>query len=500
MSETPRHGPSAPPTALPIYVDLDGTLTRADTLWESWAQGLRDKPFSAVLTLAAGLASAMIGGNAARARFKATLAERFPLTRPESLPRNEELIAWLRQEKAQGRTVILATAADARTAAAATHGLDLFDDMLASRDGINLKGAAKRDAITRDAAARGAAGFAYAGNDRADLPIWQAAGEVIVAWPSAAFGQRVQHENAGKPLRVFGKAQDDLRDWLRLVRIHQWAKNLLLFLPLLAAHITTAAPWLTALMGFVAFGLVASATYLVNDLHDLTSDRIHPRKRRRPLAAGSIGIPQAITATLLLGAAGAVMAALVSPLFLGILGLYTLTTLSYSAVLKRKSFIDVLTLAGLYTLRIFAGAVAAGIAVSNWLLALSIFLFLSLALVKRCAELEDLSRAGEISVAGRGYEVQDLPYLRVMGIASGFMAVLVLALYIDRPQVAELYGEPQLLWLALPVVLAWIMRLWLETSRGRMHDDPLVYALRDPFSWVVGASILGIGIAATVSR
>ena len=500
MSEISRHGPSAPPTALPIYVDLDGTLTSADTLWESWAQGLRDKPFSALLTLAGGLAAALIGGSAARARFKATLAERFPLTRAESLPRNEELIAWLRDQRLQGRTVVLATAADARTAVAATVGLDLFDDILASRDGINLKGVVKRDAIVRDAQSRGATGFAYAGNDHADLPIWQAAAEVIVAWPSAAFQARVRSDNAGKPMQVFGTTQSGLRDWLRLVRMHQWAKNLLLFVPLLAAHTTSATPWLTALMGFVAFGLVASATYLINDLHDLTSDRIHPRKRRRPLASGAIGIPQAMLATVLLGAAGAVIAALVSPLFMGILGLYTVTTLSYSAVLKRKSFIDVLTLAGLYTLRIFAGAVAAGITVSNWLLALSIFLFLSLALVKRCAELEDLSRAGEISAAGRGYEVQDLPYLRVMGIASGFMAVLVLALYIDRPQVAELYGQPQLLWLALPVVLAWIMRLWLETSRGRMHDDPLVYAMRDPFSWGVGVSMLGIGIAAAVIR
>ena len=284
--------------------------------------------------------------------------------------------------------------------------------------------------------------------------------------------------------------------WLRALRLGQWSKNLLLLVPVFTAHEFHAAALGRVGLAFVAFGLVASATYVLNDILDLEADRLHPRKRHRPFAAGDLPTSHGPAGMAVLLALGLGLAALVSgPFLLVVLGYAVLTT-AYSAFLKAYVLVDVFVLAGLYTLRILAGAAAIGIAVSPWLLAFSSFVFYSLALVKRDAELAGLARRGDADAAGRDYHVADYPMLSIMGIASGYLAVLVLALFINTGPVKEQYTYPNVLGLLCPVVLYWISRLWLKTSRGEMVDDPILYCFKDIVSWMVLAAMIGITLAA----
>jgi 4-hydroxybenzoate polyprenyltransferase len=274
--------------------------------------------------------------------------------------------------------------------------------------------------------------------------------------------------------------------WIRALRIYQWPKNLLMFVPLLTSFsFSDSRKIVISLYGFLAFGLVASATYLLNDLIDLDSDRHHPRKRFRPLASGAIGVLPAIATMLIMLCFGLVLAFNISQSFGTAVVAYVAITIAYSLVLKRKIMIDVLCLAGLYTWRIIAGAIALNLDTSNWLLAFSMFLFLSLALMKRCAELISLAELSQTTAKGRGYQVSDTAILSAFGAASGYLAVLVIVFYIDTPTTTINYSHPQVLWLLSPLLFYWISRLWIKTTRGEMHDDPIVYAARDMCSWLV---------------
>lgn len=488
---TPAAATALPSDTCPLYVDLDGTLTPSDTLYESVMLYIRRNPFH-LFRLFAWLALGKAG-------FKRKLAN---AVRPDParLPYHEHFMQFLREERDRGRSLVLASAADARIVRDVAEHLQLFDDTLgtnACADGLNLSRANKRDAIASHARARGHSTWAYAGNSADDIAVWQGSAQAVAVNAPARVVSELQrvHPQA----RVFEREPLRLKTVLRAIRLKQWSKNALLFVPLLASHRTDPHLWGLVLLAFVAFGLCASATYLFNDLLDLPNDRAHRLKRHRPLAAATISIPLAV----LLGSAMLVLAFVlawaVSPTFTGMLLLYTVTTLAYSMVLKRMALIDVLVLSGLYTLRIAAGAVAANVALSNWLAAISIFLFLSLALVKRCAELEELDDKHATLAPGRGYQPRDLPSLRAMGMASGFLAVMVLALYIDSQNSEMLYANPQWLWAAAPVLLLWIMRIWLKTGRRELHgEDPLQFALKDPFSWMTLLAMGGIGITATI--
>jgi len=287
--------------------------------------------------------------------------------------------------------------------------------------------------------------------------------------------------------------------WLRAIRIHQWLKNLLLFLPVLAGHKFTDLHTIRcALLGFASFCLCASAVYLINDIVDLKSDRAHPRKRKRPFASGAIPVKQGIIVAPIFLVLSILMAAYLSWLFLCVLLLYFLLTCSYSFWLKNQVIVDVMLLAGLYTMRVLAGSAATAILPSFWLLAFSVFVFLSLALVKRYSELmlmRDLQKEG---AAGRGYFVQDSVVLLSLGSAAAYSAVLVLALYINSPDMVDLYSSRWPLWLLLPPFLYWMTRIWLKAHRGELHEDPLVFAVTDKQSWGV-AMTCGIAlIAATM--
>ncbi len=486
---------SAPPStdihqhALPLYVDLDGTLTPSDTLYESVMLFVRRSP----LNLLRLLAWLWLG----KAGFKRRLAD---AVRPDParLPYRDDFLQFLHGEHARGRPLVLASAADARIVRAVAQHLGVFNDTLGTESGPNLSRGHKREAIAAHALAAGHTQWAYAGNSRDDLTVWQGGAQAVaVNAPASVLSQlRQQHPD----VQVFERQPLRLRTMLRAIRLKQWAKNALLFIPLLAAHATDLHTWGMVALGFVAFGLCASATYLFNDLLDLPSDRVHRIKRLRPLAAGTLSIPAAVTLGAVMLVLAFALAFAVSRGFAAMLLIYTAVTLAYSMRLKRLPLADVLVLAALYTLRIGAGAVAAQVTPSNWLLAISMFLFLSLALVKRCAELEETIADEDATLApGRGYQPRDLSTLRGMGMSSGFLSVMVLTLYIDSQNGRELYAEPEWLWAAAPLLLLWIMRIWLKTGRRELHgEDPLQFALRDYFSWLTLTLLVGVGLLASI--
>lgn len=463
-------------------VDLDGTLTPTDTLVESLLVLVRTAPralIGCVLDLRKG-----------RAAFKASIAARVQID-ARSLPYNESLLGYLRAQKANGRSIVLATAAHESIAQQVAEHVGLFDRVLASNPTTNLKGTEKLTAIQREVGAD----FIYAGDSSADLPIWRASGRAIVVGANERLAREVRHEMTVE--HEFPAPQPRLADWLRALRVHQWLKNLLLFVPLLTAFtFSDPAHLLASLMAFVAFSLAASGTYIANDLWDLDNDRHHTRKRTRPFAAGLIPIPKGIAAAALLLTLAFAIALGVSSRFALLLLLYVGLTTCYSWILKRYFLIDVIMLALLYTLRIIAGAVAIEIAVSSWLLAFSVFAFFSLALVKRCAELVALENGGGEALKGRDYRTRDLQILWPMGAASAMAAVVVFGLFISAPETLTRYGSPNLLWLAAIGLIYWLGRLWVKTARGEMHDDPLVYAIRDRGSLITIALIVSVFLIA----
>jgi 4-hydroxybenzoate polyprenyltransferase len=303
---------------------------------------------------------------------------------------------------------------------------------------------------------------------------------------SAALERRVGAELP--VLRSFSCSNSDAQRIVRTLRPHQWTKNLLLLVPLLAAHrLADFAALGAVLLSVIAFSLCASSMYVLNDLLDLETDREHPRKSMRPFAAGEVSVATGLALSPMLLAAGALIAFTLPTKFLLALAAYCALALAYSFVLKRFVLLDALLLAGLYTSRIIAGAATASVALSFWLLLFSVFLFLSLAFVKRYAELEDLRRRQRLQALGRGYRVEDLAVLRSFGTASGYLSVLVLALYINSPDIQQLYHRPKAVWMLCILVLYWISRVWMTADRGGMHDDPVIFALRDRVSLGLGA-------------
>jgi 4-hydroxybenzoate polyprenyltransferase len=460
----------------PLVVDMDGSLVRTDTSLEC-VMALARQP----LTLLRALAAWRRG----RAAAKQELAKAASLD-PAQLPYHQEFLAFLRAEQAGGRLLVLATGADRRVADAVAQHLDLFDAVLASDGETNLTGATKLAAI------RGSIGggrFTYAGNSRTDLAVWREAAGGICVNASARVARSAAQTTTIE--RSFPSETGWPRALLRAVRPHQWAKNLLVFVPLVAARaIGDVAGWGAALVAFAAFCAVASAIYLINDLLDLAADRQHASKSRRPFASGTLPLEVGLIAAplLLLAAIGLSAAVGALPLLL----LYAALSCAYSLWLKAQALVDVFLLAALYGLRLLAGGVASGYHVSLWLLAFSSFLFLSLAIVKRVAELMALPGGAAKSAVGRGYRAGDLQILQLMGVAASFVSALVLALYVQSELAGGVAKRPSISWVIVPLVLFWQCRVWLVTARGAMHEDPVVFAVRDWGSWVVAIACFAI--------
>ncbi|MBM3485659.1 MAG: UbiA family prenyltransferase [Alphaproteobacteria bacterium] len=458
--------PTTAADAALLCVDLDGTLVRTDVGVESILALLKRNPLHA-LALPVWFARG-------KASLKHEVARRAEID-AASLPYNEALVEHLRAEKAAGRRLVLATATNERYARAVADHLDLFEAVIASDEATNLKGEAK---LARMQAFAGTDGFDYAGNAAPDLRIWPHAREAIVVSPGRGVLDRARR--IARVGRVFDAGGGRLADYLRALQPYQWLKNLLLLVPLFAAHRVGEIGLLAdVILAFIAFGLTASSVYLVNDLLDLAADRRHARKRYRPIASGRVPVQHAALLAPLLLLLALVIASALPLVFLGMLFLYYVTSTAYSFWLKRVELVDVLVLAGLYTLRIVAGAMAVSVALSFWLLAFSMFFFLSLALVKRYSELLALQEAGGTVAAGRGYQVSDLETLHALGAASGYTSVLVLALYVNSEKVLLLYRHPEAVWLVCPLILYWISRVWLAARRGTLQEDPVLFALRD---------------------
>ena len=467
--------------AIPLAVDLDGTLLATDLLWEGVFVLLKKNPLYLLL-----IPVWLVGGPA---RLKQEIASRVDID-PATLPYREPLLSRLRAEWADGRTLVLATGTPRKFAEAIATHLGIFDRVIATDGADNLTSVKKRSALV---AIYGDGGFDYAGNSRHDLKVFDVARNAIVVAPDRA-ARRWQARSA---CELVPGPKCSRKTILRMLRAHQWAKNVLIAVPMVlsAEYFNPIMLWQT-LMAIIAFSAVASAIYIVNDFFDLPLDRRHPTKRDRPFAAGTLSIPFGIGSIVVLFAIGVAACLTLSPVFSAVLAGYIVITLAYSLALKRMLLVDVLTLAGLYTIRVLAGAAATGVEVSFWLLAFSIFFFLSLALVKRFVELRTSTPAPGERVAGRGYRAEDHDVIAQAGLASAFSSALVLALYMDSAEMRSLYPHPWMIWPLPPIVLYLTMRIWILARRGEMHDDPVVFIIRDWRSQVfvlIGAALLVAG-------
>ncbi|HET9087260.1 MAG TPA: UbiA family prenyltransferase [Acidobacteriaceae bacterium] len=471
--------------ALPLCVDLDGTLAKCDTL--SDALCLLARSHAAMLFR---LPSWLLAG---RANLKRNIGLHAPLD-VARLPYNETLLVYLREQRAMGRQAYLCTGADRLLADRVAAYIGLFQGVFASDGALNLTGHNKLQLLE---SYFGPGNFVYIGNSHADMHLIKSCGGAMLANPVFGLGGRLRRQNL--PVQRCFVDRAPLRESLRrALRLHQWAKNVLIFLPLLLAHAIRLNSAFQALLAFFSFSLVASSTYIVNDLLDLASDRSHPVKRRRPFAAGNLSVTFGLVLTTGLFVCGICLARLLPDEFTGWLLAYCCVTLAYSLYWKRVVLVDVIILSALYTLRIMAGAAATRVPVSHWMAAFSIFFFFSLALIKRFSELENLRARGTDPSNGRGYLVHDMEQMRAFGTSSAFASIVVFTLYINNSQVRQLYHHPQRLWLLTPMLIWWLSRVWLRASRGQMNEDPVVFALTDPGSLLAGVVIFLIALSAAV--
>jgi len=475
----------------PLCVDLDGTLIRTDLTFESLLGALKRRPWLLFLL--------PLWWSRGKSHLKHRLVQAAQLD-VSVLPYRAEVLDMIHQARRDGRHVALVTGSHQTLARQVADHLPLFDTVLATTEERNLIGANKA-LVLEQMFGRGQ--FEYVANGRVDLAVWQRSGAAVTvnAPPSVVrqvAGMDIPHQDIPNEGTTW-------RTWIKAIRLQQWLKNLLLLVPVITAHEVLNVHALgAALLAFLSFGACASSTYLINDLLDLDADRHHQKKKHRPFAAGTLDVRAGLMAIVLLMFCGVGLAALLPAGFQLALAAYLITTLLYSLWLKRVASLDVIILAGLYTLRIIAGALATAISLSFWLLAFSMFVFLSLALVKRVAELVEV-RKKELSsgtslgrLRGREYATEDLIVLQSLGGASGYLSVLVLALYIHSPEVSELYRSPELLWLIAPLMLLWITRLWVVTTRGYMDEDPIFFAAKDPETWATAAVVAVILAGATL--
>jgi 4-hydroxybenzoate polyprenyltransferase/phosphoserine phosphatase len=469
--------------ARPLVVDVDGTLIRSDLLIESAFAYLAANTGRAFT-----LPSLALAG---KAQLKAHIAARTSIN-PAHLPYNEQVLGLVREARNSGRPVFLASASNERYIQSIAEHLGLFEGWFASNDTENLKAERKAKRLR---AAFGENGFDYVGNSRADLPVWSIANKRVAVDPP--YRVKTALKSMDSDVEVLTLPHHGLRDWLRLFRVHQWTKNALVFVPIFAAHKFNFETVVSAMMAAVAFSLAASSIYTINDLVDVDEDRKHRTKRLRPLASGLIDARHAIAVASLLLVLSLAIAFTISPLFAASLVGYLALTTAYSFYIKRKMMADIVALASLYTLRVIGGAIAIRAMPSEWILAFSMFIFTSLALIKRYVELTGRLDASLPDPANRNYRKSDLVVIAALAAATGLNAVTVFALYISSDAVHPLYRHPAILWLVCPILLYWIGRTIILADRRRVNDDPVVFALRDRNSLLAFAAIGLIMFAAT---
>ena len=459
---------------LVLAVDLDGTLIKTDLLIEGIARLICQNPlyFFCILCWAA----------KGKVYLKWKVAKNAPDINCTTLPFSDSFLDWLKAEKTQGRKLVLATASVRPYAEKVAAHLGIFDEIFAT-DNENLKGATKAKYLTE---AFGKGGFDYAGNSKDDIPTWHCAANIVAVNTPASVLKKIT------PVKIFNCRNNNLRAWLSALRPHQWSKNLLLFVAVLAAHkfgdIATVG---ASALAFAAFCLLSSATYLINDIIDLPHDRKHPKKHRRPLAAGDINALMAVGLAGLLILASFTVAAFLPFSFLWLLGGYGVVSFCYSMFFKRVIALDITVLSTLFVLRIIGGGQAADIPITSWLLIFSAFTFLGLATLKRYIE-----TSNNDNIAGRAYCSTDAFFLAILGCTASLISVFSLTLYIDSGISRELYVNPRITWLLVPTLLYWNIRIWLLVGRGAVSEDPVLFMVCDKSSWFTGVLMLAITIAA----
>jgi 4-hydroxybenzoate polyprenyltransferase/phosphoserine phosphatase len=468
-----------------LCVDLDGTLVKSDTLVDSLFLLVRTHPLRSL--------RAPLWLKGGKAALKARVCAEVQLDAAH-LPYNRKLLEYLNEQHSHGRKLYLTTGADTSLARRIADHLGIFDEVLASDGSTNLTGHNKLESLQQRFAENG---FDYIGNARPDLPLLRHSGEAMVANPDLALQGLLRKHNIPVAHRFDDRAPF-AKTFLKTIRLHQWAKNVLIFVPLLLAHALHVQPVINAVIAFFSFSLCASATYIVNDLLDIEADRRHPKKRYRPFAAGNLSPAFGALISITFLALAFAGAAFLPRAFAGWLLAYLVSTLAYSLQLKRVVLLDVILLSGLYTLRMLAGGAATDVVFSPWLAAFSVFLFLSLAMVKRFSELQNVRALGNTISNNRGYLLVDIEQLRSFGTASAYASVVVFSLYINGRDVAGLYHHPTRMWLMTPLMILWLSRVWLLASRGELDEDPGIFAVTDRMSLLIGAAIALIAILATL--
>lgn len=487
MNENAEKTPETAQTAqvkdtTPLCVDLDGTLIQSDLSVESALKALKLRPWVILLFpiwLRRGLGY-----------FKSQIA-RFVRLSYGTIPINKSVLNYIREKKEAGRPLLLVTGSYQVYARSIAEEIGLFDEVLATTVDCNLTGRNKARVLVERF---GEGQFDYIGNEVKDQHIWQVSRRALFANATPKLIDKLSFIDFH---RVFHAEETSLRLILKAGRAHQWVKNLLLFVAPVASHtLFVGGSLFSALIAFFAFSLLASATYLFNDLCDLEADRKHPEKCKRPLASGALPIRTGVGLMGVLFAASFALCLFLPSAFFGTLIGYLALTLAYSLKIKKIASLDVIALASLYTIRVIAGAFALSVPVSFWLLAFSMFLFLSLAMAKRVSEIINLASRNRNTIKGRDYHIDDQAILTQCGTASGYLAVFVLAFYINSPEVIKLYTLPETLWLLCPAVLYWITRAWMKTTRGLMNEDPIVFAIKDRVSlFTAGFCAVILGLA-----
>ena len=463
VSALERYSKATAGQPVPLCVDLDGTLIKTDLLFESILKLIKQNPLAIFL-----LPFWLIKG---KAYLKSQIAKSVKIA-AHTLPYNKEVIEYI---KRNSRKTVLVTGTNWRLAAEVAEYLGIFNDVIASDEHINLTKSNKRDHLVDRF---GESGFDYIGNDKDDWPVWTAARNILIVSKENKYLRDTI--KIFRPAKIFKLPNITFRDFIKAIRVHQWVKNLLIFIPFLLEHkLNNFANLQILILGFFCLSFLASFTYIINDLLDLESDRQNETKKLRAFASGKLSIKQGLAIMTLLLAAVVAITPLLPMSFLLVLGAYFISTLSYSLYFKSVAMLDVCVLASLYTLRVIGGGFAINSELSFWLLAFSMFFFLSLALAKRVSELENLKQQQRNSSKGRAYQVIDLPMLTSAGVSSGILSIAVVALYINGEKVLQMYPLPQALWLICPLLLYWIGRVWMITARGEMHEDPILFAIRD---------------------
>ncbi|AHJ67848.1 UbiA prenyltransferase family protein [Granulibacter bethesdensis] len=472
--------------SIPLVLDLDGTLIATDSLHESLLQHLKNTPSD--------LVRLPLWVMAGRAQFKQRFAEVLTQEDIDALPATPGIIALAEREAAKGRKIVLATAANRAIAEKISARFPFISEVLASDDRGNLKGAAKAAALT----SRYPDGFIYAGDSEADLHVWRSARAAVIVERGKRLRSKVQPDTpVVAHIHPSGQRANVLR---RAARLHQWAKNALVFVPLvLGGQIFSAHAWGAAILAFMAMGLLASGTYIANDMWDLAEDRRHWSKKKRPLASGQLPLDDGLFLLMVCGLAALLFAAADGVGAIVTLAIYLVMSLAYSYKFKREPIVDVLLLAGMFTMRLVLGQVVTGVALAPWLLVFSMFIFLSLSLVKRHTEVMRMVQHGHQKVLGRGYLAVDAPLILALGVASSMGAVAIMVLYlIDEAFQASFYRHPALLWGFPMIIFLFLGRIWLLCQRQELQDDPVAFALKDRVSLFYGATAIALFLAAIV--